>query len=333
MPLLSLPQAIRIYLDEVGVAGRTPATVEQYAGHLARWQAWRQGQGYAADVAAVSAAEVRQFFAYLVREAAPDRGRCAGQVGKLAPRTIQGYRRTLAGFWHWARRRGLLSLEQHDHFARGSVAIPAPAQAERPAMAESAFRALLAAAGDGADEESARNRAILWLLWDTGARVCELARLATADVELRRGEARVLGKGEAGGKPGMLFWTPRTGAALRAYLRLRRGPLAGPLLRGCNSRNQGDAVTPNLIRCLVKRLAAAAGVELPPGSPCHSFRHAFARRLRARGLSKAEVGDLLRDSTPAVIDQYLGLDVEPRRALYRRAHGLDDDGERRQVRL
>jgi integrase/recombinase XerD len=204
------------------------------------------------------------------------------------------------------------------------------------------------AAGDGNDEESARDLALLWILWDSGARAIEIARLRDANIDLIEREAYVRGKGSDGGKPGMISWTPNTNYMLRRYLKLRRGlpyemPQAGqhspswnkmelenspPLFRGVSSRNNGGAVSPNLIRCLLKRLAKRAGITLPSGSPCHSFRHKFARRMRQAGLSKAEVGELLRDSTPSVVDQYLGLDEEPRRRLYRRANGLEK-GRRR----
>jgi site-specific recombinase XerD len=314
--------AVRAFLAHRRAARRTVETLTLYESQLDRWLAWRAAGGHGPRLADVDLAELKAFFAHLADEAPPGRG-ARGSAPGLAEATLHGYFRTLRALWGWL-------ADEHEGFERQRAAfrgrrIPLPPipTRERPAISEESFRALLDAAGDGLTEESARDRAILWLLWDTGARVAELSALLQRDVDLAREQARVIGKGQGGGKEGMLFWTPRTARALRAYLSRRRGELRGPLLRGVSSRNNGEAVTPNLIRCMVKRLARLAGVALPSGSPCHAFRHAFARRLRRAGLSKAEVGELLRDDTPAVIARYLGLDIEPRRALYRRAHGLD----------
>jgi integrase/recombinase XerC len=318
---MDMSDAVRQFLTHKRLSGRDSETLLQYQGHLERWAAWRQAQNQGTALGAVVFAEVAAFFAYLATEATTARGARRGQAG-LAPRTQRAYHRTLSAFWRWLRTQpGALAVEQLYYFDRGMLPIPAPVERERPAITEAQFMALLAAAA-GDDEEAARNVLILWLLWDTGARVHELAGLSQADVDLAGMSARVVGKGADGGKEGVVFWTPRTAAALRAYLRVRRGPLQGPLLRGVNSRNQGAGCTSNLIRCMVKRLAKRAGVQLPNGSPCHAFRHAFARRMRAAGLTTEEVGELLRDTTPAVIAQYLGLDIEPRRRLYRQANGM-----------
>jgi site-specific recombinase XerD len=322
METMTVQDAVRAFLAHRRALRRTAETLTLYEAQLDHWLEWRAAGGRGLRLVDVDLVELKAFFAYLADEAAPGRGARANEAG-LAEATQHGYFRTLRALFGWL-------ADEHDGFARQRayfrgrrIPLPAIPTRERPAISEASFRALLDAAGDGLSEESARDRAILWLLWDTGARVSELSALTQRDVDLANEQARVIGKGQDGGKEGVIFWTPRTARALRAYLSRRRGELRGPLLRGISSRNNGEAITPNLIRCLVKRLARAAGVELPAGSPCHAFRHAFARRLRRAGLTKAEVGELLRDDTPAVIERYLGLDVEPRRALYRRAHGLD----------
>lgn len=318
----SFTEARRAFIAFKRAERRDGETLAQYDGHLARWEAWRTHQGCGLDLADVTEEEVAAFFRYLAAEVVVDRGARRGQAG-YAPRTIRAYHRTLSTFWRWARRcrrdgAYLLPPTAAYLFERGSIAIPSPARAERPAITEAQFAALRAAAGDGSDEESARDLAILWMLWDTGARVHELAALRTEQLDFVAMQAAIVGKG---GKPGCLFWTPAANAALRRYLVVRRGPWSGPLFRGVSSRNPGRDCSPNLIRTMLKRLARRAGITLPVGSPCHAFRHAFARRMRAAGLSKREVGELLRDETPEVIDQYLGLDTEARRRLYRRATG------------
>ena len=169
---------------------------------------------------------------------------------------------------------------------------------------------------------AARDLLILRLLWESGMRVHELAGLTDAAVDPATRSAIIVRKGN---KQAVVCWGPLAAAALRAYLPLRRGRAGGPLLRGVGSRNHGDAATPNLVRCMVKRLAQQAGIALPIGSPCHSFRRAFARRARRGGASTEEVGELLRNSTPAVVRGYMGLEAEVRRRTYDRVFGAAAD--------
>lgn len=322
---MDLSAAIRLFLEHRRRQRRSTDTLLLYEIQLSDWERWRRERGHGPRLRDVGLAELRAYFHYLEFEAPPQRGRRRGGVG-LAPQTIHGYYRTLRGLWKFLEfeededGEPLLLPKQLRYFHNSRIALPEIEKRERPAITEEQFRALLgAAAGD--DEESARDRAILWLLWESGLRVSELAKLMTADVDLTLNQARIVGKGKGGGKEAAVFWGPTTRAALLRYLRLRRGPLPGPLFRGVASRNLGEGCTANLVRCMIKRRAKQAGVTLPLGSPCHAFRHAFARRLRERGCTKQEVGELLRDSTPEVVDTYCGLDIAPLRALYQRAFG------------
>lgn len=321
---MDLRDAARLFLDHRRRRRRSPATLELYARQLDDWQRWRRRHGRGPRLADVDLGELRVFFAYLADAAPVDRGERRGRRG-LAPATVRGYYRTLRVLWRFleheedSRGRPVLRATQRRLFRNDRIPLPEPERREQPAIAQGQYEALLAAAALGDAEEAARDELVLRLLWETGLRVHELAGLRDADLDPRRRTARLVGKG---GKEAAVFWGPAAALALRRYLRVRRGPAGGPLLRGVSSRNNGEAVTPNLLRCLVKRLACRAGVALPVGSPCHAFRRAFARRARAGGATVEEVGQLLRDETPAVIRGYLGLDTGPRRQIYDRVFGV-----------
>jgi site-specific recombinase XerD len=267
-----------------------------------------------AALRAVTLDEVKAFFASLEDD-----------VG-LGPASIHGHYRTLRALWNFLRYEEdaagecVLSATQLRLFYNGRIPLPPIPVREQPAIDAAAYTQLLAEAMRNADaEEAARDEAVLRLLWESGMRVHEIAGLTHEQVDLRLRRAIIVGKGD---KQAAVFWGPLAASALTRYLAVRRGRAwRGPLLRGASSRNAGGPVTPNLIRCLVKRLAKRAGVELPKGSPCHAFRRAFARRARDNGASLAEVGDLLRDETPTVIRAYVGLDAGPRQQLYNRLFG------------
>jgi integrase/recombinase XerD len=289
------------------------STLVRYEADLDIWLTWRSARAeqYGPCIQDVTITELRALL--------------AERSATCSAWTVRSLRRTLQGLWNFlayetdAHGRPVLTDVQQTFFRNNRLPNPRVPTEERPALTPEQLEALLEAAGDGADEESARNRAIMLLLWESGLRVHELAKLTQADVRLAERTAYVIGKGN---RPDAVFWGPRASAALRRYLALRRGPRDhGPLFRGVSTRNDGGAVTANLVRLCIKRIAADAGITLPKGSPCHCFRHGFARELRRRGLTRAQVGELLRDRTPAVVDSYLGLDIAPRRQVHRQAFG------------
>jgi site-specific recombinase XerC len=70
----------------------------------------------------------------------------------------------------------------------------------------------------GRDLMSRRDIAIIRLIWDTGARLSEIAALKVDDVDLDIDVIHVVGKGR---RPRGIPFSPRTGQALSRYLRIR----------------------------------------------------------------------------------------------------------------
>ncbi len=310
---LMLNEAVRRFLDHRRRKRRAVATLDLYARQIENWERWRETHGGEDRLQAVTLDELRGFFASL-------------DDARMAPATILGHFRTLRALWNFLRYEEdetgecVLSATQLRFFLNGRIPLPRNPVREQPALPQHDYELLLAEAMSNPDaEEASRDEALLRLLWESGMRVHELASLTHEQVNLRYRRATIVGKMD---KQATVFWGPQAAAALLRYLAVRRGRAhRGALLRGVSSRNDGGPVTTNLIRALIKRLADRAGVTLPKGSPCHSFRRAFARRARAAGASLAEVGELLRDETPAVIRGYVGLDAEPKQQLYNRLFG------------
>jgi site-specific recombinase XerD len=274
------------------------ATVTTYEQHLRDWLGWRKDR-YGPLVEDVTLTEIRAYVTQLTE-------RCM-------PRTVQNTYRTLRVFWRWLDNEDALTLDQQRIYLPGRIALPKVVERERPAVSRDQVDALLAVCED--DEEGHRNRAMILMLWESGLRVGELARMLHADLDLAERQARVIGKGS---KEGYIFWGPRTSTALRRYLLVRSGPTNGPMFRGCASRNQGQALTPDAIRHCLKRLAKRAGIVLPKGAVVHGFRHGCARDMRRKGASKEDIRDILRHEDIETTKHYLGLDIEAPRAAHRR---------------
>jgi site-specific recombinase XerD len=292
--------AVRQFLAQRSVKCKAN-TLVSYQQNLADWLHWRETHGYSASLADVELAELRAYVAQLAE--------------RLKPRTVRNIHRTIKALWRWLdSEEDLLTPAQRRFFVAGRIALPRIVERERPAVTPEQVAALLAVCSEDT-EEGRRNRAMILLLWESGLRVFELASMQQSDLDLAERQARVIGKGD---KEAYVFFGSLTRSAIRRYLLVRRGGLAGPLFRGCASRNNGQALTPDAIRHCLKRLARLAGVELPKGATVHGFRHGCARELRRRGASKEEVRDILRHEDLKTTQHYLGLDIEAPRAAHRR---------------
>jgi integrase len=138
---------------------------------------------------------------------------------------------------------------------------------------------------------SARDRVLLLLLRDTGARVGTLLALNVEDIDM--GRKRAVARQKGGGLV-MLYLSDRLVEALRVYLGERR---CGPLFPG-----RGGRLTVPGARHLIQRLARKVGIT----GRCnpHSWRHAFARRCVRAGLDLSRTARLMGHKSVAVTARY-----------------------------
>ena len=320
---------------ELFIAGRRRAncasgTLKLYRHHLTTWHQWLIGQHRSTAIAELSIAELRDFADYLLSDyvaySSPTSSR-PPLKRPLSDNTRASYHRTLRAFWSFLEIEGALSPEQRLFFKR----LPAPRVPEdpRPATDEDVVKRLIAACGDGSDEESARNRAILQLLAETGMRIGELCALTDEVTDTRRRRARILRPKNK--RHRMVFWQPSGAAALARYLLLRRGKVGGPLFRGCSIRNNGGALTPDAVRKAIQRIAEDARIALPFGAPLHSIRHGFAHAALDAGAEITDLADLLGHADLETTRIYLRNDDTRLAAAYERifSRGAKATTERR----
>ncbi|OWV01407.1 integrase [Micromonospora wenchangensis] len=160
-----------------------------------------------------------------------------------------------------------------------------------------------------------RDRALLELLYATGARISEVCGLDTTDVDRERRVVRVLGKGNR--ERTVPYGLPAQRAVDR-WLAVGRPELAGTdsgraLFLGA----RGGRLHPTTARRIVAGYARAAG--LPPTSP-HGLRHSAATHLLDGGADLRTVQELLGHSSLASTQIYTHVSVERLRAAYRQAH-------------
>lgn len=314
-----LSDAIVLFLDHRRAANCAPGTLRLYRRQLATWLAWLESSGRYVTIPDLTIAELRDFAAYLRDSYVPYASPAASRkplARPLSENTLASYHRTLRAFWGFLAIEGQLSADQQRYFAR--ITAPSVPEDPRPSIDESTIKRLLAACGDGSTEESARNRAIISLLAETGMRISELCHLTDKVTEPQKKRARVLRA--KGGKHRMVFWQPSAAAHLARYLLLRRGKTGGPLplFRGCSVRNNGGQITPDLVRATLKRIAAAARIALPKGAPLHAIRHGFAHAAIEGGAQLTDLADLLGHADLETTRIYLRNDDDRLEAAYQR---------------
>ena len=164
-----------------------------------------------------------------------------------------------------------------------------------------------------------RDRAIVETAYAAGLRISELTGAQVSDLDLRRGEIRVLGKGRKE-RVGLLGAPARD--ALETYLaearpRLRaRAATSDPGALFLNAR--GEALGVRGLRYRLDRLVRLAG--LPDGVGPHTLRHSFASHLLEGGADLRVVQELLGHASLATTQVYTHVSPGRLRAAYRDAH-------------
>ncbi len=174
-----------------------------------------------------------------------------------------------------------------------------------------------------------RDHAILELLFSTGLRVSELAKLQRDDVNLEKDEFTVRGKG---GKVRLVFLSEQAKGAIRDYLEQRQD--GNPALFVRADRAAGRSVsapdadptplTPRSIQRLVQHYAAAAGLTktITP----HTLRHSYATDLLMNGADIRSVQALLGHASITTTQVYTHVTDRQLKEVYKNFHGRKREG-------
>ena len=135
------------------------------------------------------------------------------------------------------------------------------------------------------------------IMFETGMRIAELARLRVDDFEGRR--VRFVAKGR---KLREVYVRSDTLELVTEYV--GRYGVTGYLwsVREGNLTLNGEPPTVNTVRGWLKRAFEAAGFE---GFYPHALRHSFATDLQLRGASVAEIKEMIGHSSIATTERYL----------------------------
>jgi len=214
-----------------------------------------------------------------------------------------------------------------------SVATPRADRTLPRTLSVAEAAAVVEAGKDGETDLTARDRALLELLYATGLRVSELVALDLPDVDLASRQLRTLGKGR---KERIVPFGEKAAAALREYLRERPAGRGGdePVARRHRSgsrplrsvsdadavfrNSRGGRLTDRSVRRILDRALRVAGVTRH-ASP-HALRHSFATHLLAAGADLRSIQELLGHASLSTTQKYTHLDAERLIEVYRKSH-------------
>jgi integrase/recombinase XerC len=173
-----------------------------------------------------------------------------------------------------------------------------------------------------------RDRAILEILYGSGVRVSELCALDLGDLDLRIGEARVVGKGS---KERIVPLGSKSLDALRAWLAVR-ADVVHPKLGTQDSRallltQKGVRLGARAVRTLVRKygILGAGRADLFP----HALRHTCATHMLGGGADLRAIQEMLGHASLSTTQRYTHVSVEHLMKVYDQAHPLARSGRRR----
>lgn len=209
--------------------------------------------------------------------------------------------------------------------AEGIVDVDVSAEVSPPALGEhlpdtltiAEVTALLESIphGESAGVTDLRDRALLELLYATGARITEALNLTVDDIAGADGIVRVLGKGD---KERLVPLGSLAAKACQDYLVRARPALSRGKTHALFLNSRGGALSRQSAWAIIKAAARRAGLdkEISP----HTLRHSFATHLLQGGADVRSVQELLGHSSVTTTQIYTHVTADSLREVWRSAH-------------
>lgn len=321
---MPLDRATETYLRHIAIErGLSQHTLSAYRRDLATFGSWLAsaptvdsdgadragGAAVLDDVARIARADLAGFVEHLATRPS----------GPLAPRSIARMLSSVRSFTAFAAAEGWLPLDPG-----ASVRPPkAPMRLPKAISVHDMERLLGAAATSEDDPVQLRDRALLELLYATGARISEAVGLSVDDVTTLSdagGELSVVRVTGKGNKQRVVPLGSYARAAIDAYLvRARpvfaaRGTSTPALFLGARGARLSRQSAWLVIQAAAERAGLAEHV-----SP-HTFRHSFATHLLEGGADVRVVQELLGHASVATTQIYTMVTADMLRDVYQTSH-------------
>jgi site-specific recombinase XerD len=185
-------------------------------------------------------------------------------------------------------------------------------------LEEDELRRIINATKDANGIIAKRDRAILEMLFSTGLRVSELSELKVKDVNLKRVEFTVKGKGS---KHRVVFMSDTTITAVKNYLDARSDVSPYLFVSHDRAKHRRDILplSPRSVQRIVERYATSAGItkRITP----HTLRHTFATDLLRNGADIRSVQMMLGHESITTTQIYTHVTNKELKNIHKKFHG------------
>jgi integrase/recombinase XerD len=303
---MTVERAIGDYLDDHVGGNHSEKTLEWHRTALGLLQTYLQEGRSITLIEEIDAPDITAWFTALRK--------IPGARGKMrTERTVQTYARSVRAFFHWLVRQEIIMENPFDR-----VAFPKVGKPLIKTISDEEFEQLLLACappnedGPFAERAAVRNRAILWLFYDSGIRLSELINLRVGDFDRKHGLITVKGKGS---KERRIALGQNCLRNLLHYLDRHRpdaqeleawGSLGEDHVFLAETRKP---LTKNGVTLLFVRLKKRSGITGKRISP-HIFRHTFAIRYLKLGKDPFSLQELLGHEDMATVKLYMHMNDE-----------------------
>ncbi len=165
-----------------------------------------------------------------------------------------------------------------------------------------------------------RDRAIIELLYSTGARISEVEGLKIGDIDLQNSEIVVTGKGR---KQRLIYLNQMAVSWIKRYLEVRSRLLYPGKERYIKDNHLflnkfGKRLSSRSMRTIVEKYVRKAAISkhITP----HSIRHSFATHLLQEGAGIREIQELLGHESISTTQIYSHLNVKKLKKDYKKFH-------------
>ena len=301
------PQAVATaWLTHLAVEkGASTHTLSNYRRDVNRYVAWLE-LNRLDSLEAVSTADVEKYVADL-RRGDPDQGKA-----ELDPSSAGRALVVARGLHRFALLEGLINID-----VAADVSPPAVGKTLPDTLSIDEVAHLISAIPD--DEHATimdlRDKALIEMLYGTGARISEVIALHLDDMANCDGALRITGKGN---KQRIVSVGSHAQAAVHQYLVRARPGLSKGKSHALFLNKRGGALSRQSAWAIIKNAADRAGItkEISP----HTLRHSFATHLLEGGADVRSVQELLGHSSVTTTQIYTHVTADSLRQVWASTH-------------
>ena len=306
--LREIEKLIQDFLESLQVERQvSPLTIRNYRHYLRRFSSWLKAKYPQAQLSSINLKIIKKYRLFLARFITPK--------GTPLSRSTQAYHViALRSFLRW--------LVRHDYPALAPEKIDLPKSESKSLKflnAEQISRLL--AQPRLASLSSLRDKAILETLFSTGLRVSELIKLNRGQIDFKRREFGVIGKG---GRQRVVFLSAEAIKWLKKYLLSRKDQWKPLFIRYSGKvikEKEGEKMrlTARSVQRILSKYVQQA--HLPVKATPHTLRHSFATDLLMAGADLRSVQEMLGHKNIATTQIYTHITNRRLRHVHESFHG------------